>query len=312
MPNLFKRIFKDIKNYKESDLNKNGIYCEFDERNLYNIYSLIIGPKDTPYENGYYFFKLECPSDYPLSPPKVLFLTQGSYIRFNPNLYTNGKVCVSILNTWSGPEWTSSCTLNSVLLSILSLLNSNPIQNEPGWDNIEKNDIRSVNYNKVLKYANVKIAILDMIENPPYKFDIFKDLMLEHLHKNKDEIIKYLSSSNTIIDGAVMKSEIFSLNIKTNFSECHYRLNKYLSIPINKNNVKIFENYDTNEEEPLTESNNKDSKTKNNKIKLTRKAPKENSKFFEDGFQKISENDGKLYEVYLTTQNKKRWRVKKQ
>ena len=303
MPKLFKRIFKDIKNYKESDLNKNGIYCEFDERNIYNVYSLIIGPKDTPYENGYYLFKLEFPPNYPLSPPKVLFLTQGSYIRFNPNLYTNGKVCVSILNTWSGPEWTASCTLNSVLLSILSLLNSNPIQNEPGWDNIKSNDLRSLNYNNILKYANVKIAILDMIENPPYKFDIFKDLMLEYLHKNKDAIRNYLSSNNTITDESNLKSEIYSLQIKTNFSDCNYRLNKYLEIPINQNNIKIFENYEIPQETLTLEPP---------KIKTlpTRKAPKENSKLFDVGYQKISENDGKLYEVYLTIKNKKRWRIK--
>ena len=66
---------------------------------------------------------------------KVFNYGLGMLIIVNPNLYENGKVCLSILGTWSGPGWTTACTLSSVLLSIQSLLNENPIHNEPGWEN---------------------------------------------------------------------------------------------------------------------------------------------------------------------------------
>ena len=39
-------------------------------------------------------------------PAQVQFLTTGGgTVRFNPNLYHCGKVCLSLLGTWSGPSW---------------------------------------------------------------------------------------------------------------------------------------------------------------------------------------------------------------
>ena len=119
---LTTRLLRDVKNIMKNPLTSNGIYYVHSEDDMYKGYAMIIGPSDSPYEDGFYFFKLELHHTYPLNPPKDIYLTQGDFIRFNPNLYTNGKVCVSILNTWSGPEWTTSCTLNSVLLSLQTLL----------------------------------------------------------------------------------------------------------------------------------------------------------------------------------------------
>mmetsp|Transcript_10330 Transcript_10330/g.30927 ORF Transcript_10330/g.30927 Transcript_10330/m.30927 type:complete len:103 (-) Transcript_10330:836-1144(-) len=49
---------------------------------------------------------MDCPDDYPQSPPRVRNMTTGAgRVRFNPNLYANGKVCLSILGTWKGPGW---------------------------------------------------------------------------------------------------------------------------------------------------------------------------------------------------------------
>jgi len=43
-------------------------------------------------------FVIRCPPDYPIRPPRVKLLTTGNKeVRFNPNLYKNGKVCLSIL-----------------------------------------------------------------------------------------------------------------------------------------------------------------------------------------------------------------------
>ena len=81
-----------------------------------------------------FIFDIEMPKDYPISPPKVKFINLNGQVRFHPNLYKCGKVCLSILNTWHGPGWTSVQTLSSVLLSIQSLMNEHPIQNEPGWE----------------------------------------------------------------------------------------------------------------------------------------------------------------------------------
>lgn len=72
---------------------------------------LITGPSDTPYANGCFEFDVYFPQDYPNSPPQVNLETTGNRsVRFNPNLYNDGKVCLSVLNTWHGrPEekWNS-------------------------------------------------------------------------------------------------------------------------------------------------------------------------------------------------------------
>lgn len=69
-----------------------------DESNLKIIHAIIMGVMDTPYEGGFFYFVLKCPNDYPIHPPKVkLMTTDAGKVRFNPNMYKNGKVCLSIL-----------------------------------------------------------------------------------------------------------------------------------------------------------------------------------------------------------------------
>jgi len=88
------------------------------------VHVLVNGPYDTPYEGGFFYFLVWCPPDYPCVPPKVMLMTTGGgSCRFNPNLYANGKVCLSILGTWSGPQWSPAQTIGSVILSIQSLMN---------------------------------------------------------------------------------------------------------------------------------------------------------------------------------------------
>ena len=76
--------------------------------------------------------------DYPTTAPEVKArTTNGGRCRFNPNIYSCGKVCLSILGTWrSAPseEWSSAQGLESILLSIQSLMAPNPFENEPGYD----------------------------------------------------------------------------------------------------------------------------------------------------------------------------------
>lgn len=81
---------------------------------------MITGPVDTPYEHGLFVFDVHLPPDYPASPPVFFYLSQCSG-RLNPNLYDDGKVCVSLLGTWSGrgsEVWTSKSNVLQVLVSI--------------------------------------------------------------------------------------------------------------------------------------------------------------------------------------------------
>lgn len=208
-----KRIKNDINIIKKSSLHDEGIYVSFDDENLFHAKALVIGPytKDSPYQGGFYLFDIIFPNNYPLNPPKVKFMTLNNSVRFNPNLYKCGKVCLSILNTWSGPGWTSSQNLMSVLLSLQSLLHEHPIQNEPGWEN--ETGIKSKSYNNVLAYYNIKVAVIQMIENVPGGFEEFTKIMIDYLKKNKDKYNKFIKQYYDL-DGSEVRSGIYSLYIR--------------------------------------------------------------------------------------------------
>ena len=208
--NVPKRVIKDIKNFQTSNLNESGIYCHFDEADFTQVKVLIIGPKDTPYQHGLYLFNLDFPPSYPFEPPKVKFVTYGKNIRFNPNLYVSGKVCLSILGTWSGPSWTSCCTLSTVLLSIQTLLNESPIQNEPGWEKCKDN--RADKYNAIVEYGNVCVATIDTLLNIPYGFRPFKNIMWKYFVDNKSYFYNYLDKMRNTRQ---LASKIYSMDINT-------------------------------------------------------------------------------------------------
>ena len=66
-----------------------------------------------------------------------------------------------------------------------------------------------------------------MLENPPLGFDVFKDIMLEHLEKNKNYFLEFLEKNSKI--PAILKCSIYSLNIKTNISQLKDRF-KFVTI----------------------------------------------------------------------------------
>ncbi len=70
-------------------------------------------------------------------PPSVKFLTTGGgSVRVNPNLYADGKVCLSLLGTWAGPGWVpGTSTLSQVLISVQSqIMCDTPYANEPSFE----------------------------------------------------------------------------------------------------------------------------------------------------------------------------------
>jgi len=131
---------------------------------------LITGPHGTPYANGLFFFDLWT-NDYPNSPPKVQFLTTGmGTVRFNPNLYASGKVCLSLLGTWHGPGWHPGVSnLLQVLLSCQGLVlgTDEPFFNEPGYEHYKggKQYKRESNrYNRNIRKQTLRWGILDPLQ----------------------------------------------------------------------------------------------------------------------------------------------------
>jgi ubiquitin-protein ligase len=230
MNSALKRIMNiDMKRILSSDLNSNGIFIEFDETDILKAKALIIGPKDTIYDNAYLFFTIEFPKNYPFSPPILTYKSQNK-VRIHPNIYVNGKVCLSILGTWSGPSWTHTMDITTVLLTIQSLLDNNPLANEPGYEKIvsDKN-ILYENYNKIILYNTINSLIFDRINTEFIDFDIFKNTMIEYFKKNNLYINDTIEINKNIKEN--IKIGIYRIDISIDY--------EYLKIKYDKLNINL-------------------------------------------------------------------------
>ena len=215
-----RRLLNDIKTIINTPLTDHGIYYSHDEDDIMKGYALIIGPSETPYFGGFYFFELHFPADYPHSPPLVIYCTNGDNIRFNPNLYVNGKVCISLLNTWRGEQWTSCQTISTILLNLCTLLCNNPLLNEPGIT-IKHTDLTK--YNKIIEFKNIDIAIIQMMKKKPgvfpEKFEGFYLIMKEYFLKNKDVILSFIENKSNLQEHPECYIiNIYNMNVCINWS----------------------------------------------------------------------------------------------
>jgi ubiquitin-protein ligase len=229
MKSALKRIMNiDMKRILSSDLNSNGIFIEFDETDILKAKALIIGPKDTIYDNAYLFFTIEFPKNYPFSPPILTYKSQNK-VRIHPNIYVNGKVCLSILGTWSGPSWTHTMDITTVLLTIQSLLDNNPLANEPGYEKISGNNLIYENYNKIIRYNTINSLIVDRINTEFIDFDIFKNTMIEYFKKNNLYINDTIEINKNIKEN--IKIGIYRIDISIDY--------EYLKIKYDKLNINL-------------------------------------------------------------------------
>lgn len=210
---LPKRLPKEIADAQA--LESSGIYYVPDETNMRIGHAMIIGPEGTPYAFCPLFFLFEFPSDYPFSSPIVNFMTSDASTRFHPNLYVNGKVCLSILGTWSGPKWCAVMTASTVLSSIQSLLEPNPIVNEPGWEKYTLHDDRAIVYRDYVQHALISHTLAKIYEftqnRIPYEMIPFQDILNERL----DDIMKGISS---IVEEGIQKGEVTYSSVVYNMS----------------------------------------------------------------------------------------------
>ena len=215
-----KRLVRDVRDIHKNPLDSNGIYYRHDDENMMRGYALIIGPSDTPYAYGYYFFDIDYPADYPYRPPKVTFCTNQDRIRFHPNLYTSGKVCLSMLNTWRGEQWTSCQTISSILLTICTLFMNNPLINEPGIS-LSHPDVPG--YNEIIEYKNIDVAILSVLEKQPCMympmFDMFRNVVLQQFADNRDSILKKLSTLRCNNDDHLVATRMYSLSVMLTYDK---------------------------------------------------------------------------------------------
>lgn len=167
------RLLRDVR--EMMTCSEPGIYYKHSETDMLLGYALIMGPSDSLYSGGYYFFKFKYPPDYPHAPPVVEFLTNDGETRMHPNYYKSRKVCVSILNTWRGEQWSGCQTIKSVLLTLMSLLDDKPLLNEPG---ITKNNPDYGTYHRIVQFKNYEFCMLFLLKS----FDVFKNTIADIEH----------------------------------------------------------------------------------------------------------------------------------
>ncbi|EQB53362.1 ubiquitin-conjugating enzyme [Colletotrichum gloeosporioides Cg-14] len=162
------RITKELSDIQRTSDLSLAVACR--DVDVRNVKALIIGPHDTPYEFGFFEFAIRFNKDYPRKSPNVTGITtNGGRCRFNPNIYASGKVCLSILGTWRGErgeEWSAAQGLESILISIQSLMSSNPYENEPGFEeaNEASDKKHQKDYVQKIRHETLRISIIQRLE----------------------------------------------------------------------------------------------------------------------------------------------------
>ena len=134
--------------YKQCINDPNPFYSvSIINNNLFEWNFAIIGPSDTLYEGGIFNGIINFSNNYPLSPPKVKFVSEV----LHPNIYVNGDVCISILHEGidqynyekDSERWNPSHGINSIMMSIISML-SDPNTESPA--NVYASKLFNENY----------------------------------------------------------------------------------------------------------------------------------------------------------------------
>ena len=153
-----KHLLKELDGLKDAlpDHPIASIWVRFDEETPQYVRACLAAPLPgpTPYTGGLFLLDMFVPPEYPHVPPQVSIITTGrGTVRFGPNLYADGKVCLSLLGTWPGPKWDPrQSTLYQVLISIQGLLLGieHPYYLEPGhggWEgDIKEGDFSSTGH----------------------------------------------------------------------------------------------------------------------------------------------------------------------
>ncbi|KAF3593677.1 hypothetical protein DY000_02021661, partial [Brassica cretica] len=130
-------------------------------------------------------------------------------LRINPNLYNCGKVCLSLLGTWTGntrESWIpEESTMLQLLVSIQALiLNQKPYFNEPGYEQskgTESGELVSEAYSENIFILSLKTMVYSMRKPPKH----FEEFVRSHYFMRAHDIVK---ACNAYKNGAPLGSMV--------------------------------------------------------------------------------------------------------
>ncbi|KAL6746135.1 ubiquitin elongating factor core-domain-containing protein [Haematococcus lacustris] len=173
-----------------------AIFLRYDADQVDRMRALITGPASTPYAYGCFCFDLLFPPAYPNTAMLINFETTGQgRARFNPNLYADGKVCLSLINTWhashDSEKWNPQLTTTwQVLVSIQGMiLVEDPYFNEPAHEATRGTDTglkSAARYNAELTLNTLRWAIIDKLRHPPPGF---QEVVANHFRLTRHKVL---------------------------------------------------------------------------------------------------------------------------
>ncbi|KAH7957787.1 ubiquitin-conjugating enzyme E2 Z [Rhipicephalus sanguineus] len=164
-PQCLHRVKEDIAKFSAQSPAR--LFISPEENDITRVHVLMLGETGSPYEGGFFQFFVKFPSNYPLSPPRVRFLTtDGGRVYFHTYLYPCGKVCVAALGTGGGRcDWSPTQSLSSTLVSIQSLVGD------------------SVFDCAKIQYETIRVAVCDQVDAALREDDMcppaFRKIILE-------------------------------------------------------------------------------------------------------------------------------------
>ena len=155
-----KRLQKEFKDLLTNQYNE--FSCSPSNDNLFEWDGIIFGPDDTIYEGGLFKFKMTFKNNYPMTPPSFMFVSK----MYHPNIYSDGKPCISILNEgedFTGYEsanerWNGAQGISTIIMSIINLLNE-PNLESPA--NIDAGKLYRDNYEEFKKEVYNTVIMSD-------------------------------------------------------------------------------------------------------------------------------------------------------
>ncbi|XP_050346248.1 (E3-independent) E2 ubiquitin-conjugating enzyme isoform X4 [Nymphalis io] len=198
---FYSAVKREIKLLK-SDLPP-GVWVRGYEDRIDLVSVMIAGPDRTPYEGGLFVFDVQLGGEYPRAPPLCHYHSYCSD-RLNPNLYEDGKVCVSLLGTWSGrgvEVWGKDSSLLQVIVSLQGLiLNAEPYFNEAGYEKqkgTQQGRENSRMYNEMVLLKLVQ-SMTKMLMNPP---EPFREEILQHLRNSAASLCRRVEGLVALSNG---------------------------------------------------------------------------------------------------------------